>query len=200
MAGSFPMHRRKCSPPATSIASLCLPETMPANARRRPSRPEDLAKAMEAMYGPLAPRAGALYTTPDPLYGDVAAQWVVDTMYRCPVVAELSWHVAAGNPAWEYQFDRAPAGREALGAVHGAEVPYVFGTLNSPAEADRQSPRPFRNIGPTSPRPAIPRWPAFTEPARSYLEFTSDGPVNTEGLRQPFCDLYIENVKRLMKR
>jgi para-nitrobenzyl esterase len=173
------------------------------NARERtPPRvtPEDLAKAMEAMYGPLAPRAVALYTMPDPLYGDVAAQWVVDTMYRCPVVAELSWHAAAGNPAWEYQFDRAPAGREALGAVHGAEVPYVFGTLNSPAEADRHISEAIQEYWTNFAKTGNPGWPAFTDPARSYLEFTSDGPVKTEGLRQPFCDLYIENVRRLMKR
>jgi para-nitrobenzyl esterase len=173
------------------------------NARERtPPRvtPEDLAKAMEAMYGPLAPRAVALYTAPDPLYGDLAAQWVVDTMYRCPVVAELSWHAAAGNPAWEYQFDRAPAGREALGAVHGAEVPYVFGTLNSPAEADRRISEAIQEYWTNFAKTGNPGWPAFTDPARSYLEFTSDGPLKTEGLRQPFCALYIENVKRLMKR
>jgi para-nitrobenzyl esterase len=44
------------------------------NARERtPPRttPEDLTTAMASMYGPLAPRAAALYTKPDPLYGDV---------------------------------------------------------------------------------------------------------------------------------
>src|SRR5580704_9302282 len=47
--------------------------------------PDDLTRAMEAMYGPLAPRAFALYRpdAEDPLYGDAGAQWVVDTMYRC---------------------------------------------------------------------------------------------------------------------
>ena len=173
------------------------------NARERtPPRttPEDLARAMEAMYGPLAPRAGALYTTPDSLYGDAAAQWVVDTMYRCPVVAELSWHVTAGNPAWEYQFDRAAPGREASGAVHGAEVPYVFGTLNSPSEVDRRISDAIQGYWTNFAKTGNPGWPAFTDPARSYLEFTSDGPVTTEALRQPFCALYIENVRRLMKR
>ena len=183
------------------------------NSRERtPPRtaPEDLSRAMEAMYGPLAPRAVALYTTPDEVYGDAAAQWVVDTMYRCPVVAELSWHVAAGNPVWEYQFDRAPAGREALGAVHGAEVPYVFGTLNSPAEVDRRISDAIQEYWTNFAKTGNPNgltnglatkaWPAFTDPARFYLEFTSDGPVPAEGLRQQYCGLYMENVKRLVKR
>ena len=52
-------------------------------------------------------------------------------MYRCPAVAQASWHAAAGLPTYEYQFNRAAPGREAAGAVHGAEVPYVFGTLGS---------------------------------------------------------------------
>ena len=84
------------------------------------------------MYGSLAPRALTLYAVsqPDPLYGDRATQWVVDTMYRCPVVAQLVWHASAGNASYEYQFDRAAPDREALGATHGAEVGYVFGTLD----------------------------------------------------------------------
>jgi para-nitrobenzyl esterase len=165
------------------------------NARERtppPTAPEDLTKAMEAMYGPLAPRASALYITPDPLYGDVAAQWVVDTMYRCPVVAELSWHITAGNPGWEYQFDR--------GVAHGAEVPYVFGTLKSPTEVDRKIADTLQEYWTNFAKTGNPGWHPYTEPSRSYLEFTSDGPMASEALRQPFCALYIENVKRLMKQ
>jgi para-nitrobenzyl esterase len=172
------------------------------NSRERtPPRttPEALTRAMEAMYGPLALRASALYAKPDSLYGDVATQWVVDTMYRCPVVAELAWHAAAGNPAWEYQFDRAPAGREALGAVHGAEVPYVFGTLNAPGEIDLGISDAMQEYWTNFAKTGKPGWIAFTEPARAYLEFTGDGPVKTEGLRAPFCGLYMENVKRLIR-
>jgi para-nitrobenzyl esterase len=178
------------------------------NSRERtPSTtPEEVTSAMGAMYGPLAPRAVSLYGAPDPLYGDAATQWVVDTMYRCPVVAELSWHAVAGSPAWEYQFDRAAPGREALGAVHGAEVPYVFGTVdrNSAVDHDisdavQQYWTNFAKTG--NPNGAgLPEWHPFSEPARQFLEFTANGPVAGEALRQPFCGLYLENVKRLMKR
>ena len=44
----------------------------------------------------------------------------------------------------------------------------------------------------------FPHWPKFDATARGYLEFTDEGPVAREGLRRPFCDLYLENVKRLM--
>jgi para-nitrobenzyl esterase len=179
----------------------------------------DLTAAATAMYGPLADRAAKLYNltgadTPDPLYGGQAAQWVVDTMYRCPAVAELDWHVAAGATGFEYQFDRAAPGREALGSTHGAEVPYVFGNLGpeGPAARYKESDRAlsaaieeyWTNFAKTgNPSPAgstLPRWPKFDASARAYMEFTDSGPVARESLRRPFCDLYVDNAKRLGAR
>ena len=199
-----------------------LPLLIGNNSRERtpPQTPmEVLAKAMEAMYGPLASGAFSLYGTekterpaPDPLYGGAATQWVVDTMYRCPVVAQLDWHAAAGNAGYEYQFDRAAPGREALGAVHGAEVPYVFGALAGGrggvnyTEADRELSSIVQQYWTNFAKSGnpngggLPPWPRFDAAARGYIEFTDNGPAGREGLRRPFCDLYVENVKRLMRQ
>jgi para-nitrobenzyl esterase len=194
----------------------------------------NLIKAIEAMYGSLAPRALALYglrgtdrAQPDTLYGRPAAQWVVDTMYRCPVVAQLYWHAVAGNTTYEYQFDRAAPGREGAGAVHGTEVPYVFGAVHSESggvkytAVDREisaamqqywtnfartgDPNgvanvPNRALAAAGNQPKLPLWPKFDPAARGYIEFTEQEPVGREGLRRPFCDLYLENVKRLMSQ
>jgi para-nitrobenzyl esterase len=43
-------------------------------------------------------------------------------------------------------------------------------------------------------------WPKFDVTVRGYMEFTDNGPVSREGLRRPFCDLYVENVKRLLSQ
>jgi para-nitrobenzyl esterase len=175
---------------------------------------EDLSKAMQAMYGTLGANAVSLYgvagnPVTDALYGDTATQWVVDTMYRCPVVAQLVWHVGAGNTGYEYQFDRAAPGRESLGAVHGAEVPYVFGTLGSGRggasyqEEDRALSsaiqRYWTNFAKTANpnEAALANWPKFDASARGYMEFTDSGPAPGEGLRRPFCELYVRNVNRL---
>ncbi len=147
------------------------------NSRERtppPVAPEDLRHAMEAMYGPLASRAFELY-------GSDATEWVVDTMYRCPVVAQLLWHVT-NSPAWEYEFDR---GR----ATHGAEVPYVFGTA-----ADPNIQTYWTGFAKTGSLP----WPKFDARSRGYIELTDKGAVPGEGLRRAFCDLYVDNVNRLI--
>ena len=128
-------------------------------------------------------------------------------MYRCPVVVQLTWHAAAGNIGYEYQFDRAAPGREAVGATHGAEVGYVFGTLGANyAQMDRdlsdaiqQYWTNFAKTGDPN-GGSLPKWPKFDASARGYIEFTDGGPVAREGLRRPFCDLYFENMSRLISR
>ena len=172
---------------------------------------EALVEAVQSMYGPLAPRALTLYDfaggKTDPLYGSPAAQWVVDTMYRCPVVMQQTWHAAAGNMAYEYQFDHAPPGREAMGATHGAELPYVFGIANTRwTDVDRNVSAAMQmywiNFAETG-NPngsSLPPWPRFTSESSGYIEFTDAGPIAHAGLRRPYCDVYVDNVKRLLTR
>ena len=205
-------------PPAEAFArseQQRVPLLIGNNSRERTPQTsaEELSKAVDAMYGPFASRAFAMYTqsAPDPLYGSAGAQWVVDTMYRCPVVVQLNWHAAAGNAGYEYQFDRAVPGREAAGATHGAEVGYVFGNmLNNPgpnyAAPDREISAAMQQYWTNfaksgDPNGAgLPQWPKYDAAARGYIEFTDNGPVAREGLRRSYCDLYVENAKRLMPR
>jgi para-nitrobenzyl esterase len=44
----------------------------------------------------------------------------------------------------------------------------------------------------------LPVWPKFDPNARAYIQFTDAGPIAKEGLRRPYCDLFIENMKRQM--
>lgn len=183
-------------PPAEVFATgrqLRVPLLIGNNSRERtppPVAPEYLHGAMEAMYGPLAPKAFAQYK-------DNAMEWVVDTMYRCPVVAQLLWHAPVA-PSFEYEFDHAVPGREALGAVHGAEVPYVFGARNDHqiSSAMQAYWTNFAKTGDPN-GSGLPLWPKFNATARGYITFSDSGPVAGERLRGAFCDMYVENVRRL---
>jgi para-nitrobenzyl esterase len=177
-----------------------------------------LKEGIAAEFGPLADRAIEVYglkdasePAPDPVFGSTMAQWATDTQFRCGTVAQLIWHSRAGNTSYQFQFSRVPAGREAVGAAHGSELPYVFGTLsiagraaNAPKydSADaivsdhmQQYWTNFAKSGDPN-GGSLPRWPKFDPTARAYIDFTASGPVPREGLRRKACDLFIENIKR----
>ena len=178
--------------------------------------PADLKKAIADTYGPLAQQAELLYVGTDPMYGTERAQWATDTSFRCASVAQVLWHAKAGHTAYEYEFARVAAGREALGATHAAELSHVFGTLDRgvfgvgpPATATEVDVRVsevmqqyWTNFAKTgNPNGSgVPEWPRFDPAARAYIQFTDGGPVAKEGLRRPYCDLFIENVGRSMAK
>jgi para-nitrobenzyl esterase len=180
--------------------------------------PEDLKKAIADRDGALAERGWALYSSAatDASYGTPADQWADDTSFRCSAVAQLKWHVAAGNTAFEYEFARVPAGRESVGATHASELAYVFGTLDRGfvsvvglppsgfSEVDRQVSamvqQYWTNFAKTGNPDGenLPHWPKFDLSSRAYIQFTAAGPIVKKDLRRPFCDLFIENEKRQM--
>jgi para-nitrobenzyl esterase len=139
------------------------------------------------------------------------AQWATDTQFRCGTVAQLVWHSRAGNRGYQFQFSRVPSGRESVGAAHGSEIPYVFGTLAIAGRAQNapkydstdiavsgQMQQYWVNFARTGDPNAgsLPNWPKFDPVRRSYMDLTADGPVVREGLRREACDLFIENVNR----
>jgi para-nitrobenzyl esterase len=128
----------------------------------------------------------------------------------------LVWHAAAGYPAFEYEFARVPKGSEALGATHGSEIVYVFGTLGEQptglgppvvyTEIDErisnQMQKYWTNFAKTGDPNGngLPVWPKFDTNSRAFIQFTDSGPLAKEGLRRPYCDLFINNVDRLINR
>ena len=174
-----------------------------------------LRQEIQRQYGALGDRALALYglngaaePLPDPELGPVQAQWATDSQFRCGSVAELVWHTSAGNAGYQFQFSRSAPGREALGAPHGSEVPFVFGALREPrynatdqkiSAAMQDYWTNFAKTGDPNGR-NLPHWPKFDPAARGYLDFTDGGPVPQEGLQRQICDLYTEKLKIEMVR
>jgi para-nitrobenzyl esterase len=176
-----------------------------------------LRDSIAKQYGSLAGRALALYglngaaePKPDPEFGPVLAQWATDSQFRCGSVSELVWHTAAKNPGYQFQFSRPMPGRENLGAPHGSEVPYVFGTLGVGRNTSRYNATDYQiseeiqdywtNFAKTGDPNGgnLPNWPRFNPSTRAYLDFTSAGPVAEEGLRRQVCSLYMEMLERRM--
>jgi para-nitrobenzyl esterase len=177
-----------------------------------------LKEGIEADFGPLAPRAMEVYglkngqePAPDPMFGSTMAQWATDSQFRCGTVAELIWHSRAGNRSYQFQFSRVPPGRENVGAAHGSELPYVFGTLaaagraaNAPkydstdeavsAQMQQYWTNFARNGDPNG--GSLPKWPKFDPAARAYMDLTAEGPSAREGLRRAACDLFFEKMNR----
>jgi para-nitrobenzyl esterase len=174
----------------------------------------DIKKTIGDAYGPLASRALTMYRATDPDYGTPAEQWGTDTSFRCGSLAQMVWHVAKGNRVYEYQFSHVANGREALGATHGSEISAVFGAFDHPPplqgvpshftavdeRISNEMQQYWTNFALTgNPNGGqLPSWPEFDVVSRAYIEFVDAGPVAKKGLRRPFCDLFIENVKREM--
>ena len=153
-------------------------------------------RASLAAWGESADEVRAAY----PAGSDAEAPAAARDLQRDATFAWPAWEWArvqaghGGAPVWVYDFDRHPpfphGTFESFGALHGAELPYVFGTLDSPAmrwdAADRELSEvvvgywtAFAATG--DPNAAgLPRWPACSAGDESSMHFgerAASGPV-----------------------
>ncbi len=160
----------------------------------------DLAPQTLALYG----LAGDAQGSTDPLYGTASVQWAADALFHCPVTTEALWHNATGQPVYEYEFDHPIPGQEARGAIHAAELPYVFGYFPNVGmiggnftEVDFKLAKLIQTYWTNFARsgdpngPGLPQWPRFGA-AQRYLDFTVDGgaQASDKPLRAAQCGLY----------
>jgi para-nitrobenzyl esterase len=188
-----------------------VPILMGSQARERslPGGAEALNKELNSFYGPMAAKAAPIYAQPSSYapYGDAGAQLATDTMNRCPTIAIENFHSVAGNTVYAYEFSHAfPTARN--GASHSGELRYLFGNFpaGDVAETERKISNEMqmywtnyaRNGDPNG--NGLPVWPKYDPKARRYLEFTDNGPVPKENLRDAACGLFAEYVKEKLSR
>ena len=185
-----------------------------------PASADGLRKAIADADGSFAPQALAAYGlagdgmgATDVLYGPVADQWAADSIFRCPAVAQGNLHNAVHHPVYEYELDHAIPGQEAQGAVHSADLPYVFGYFPKTGNiagsfgdvdlklADLMESY-WTNFAKTgNPNGAgLPDWPQFGS-TQAFIQFAQDGHVaNASRLRAAQCDVYRDVMAERMKR
>jgi para-nitrobenzyl esterase len=183
-----------------------------------PAPPGVVRQMIQTVTGSFASRALSLYGlegdgqgATDPMYGSAGDQWLADLIFRCPVTTQARWHAAAGRATYEYELEHAIPGHEAEGAVHSADLPYVFGYYPKTGNisgnfgeidfklADMMQTywTNFAKTGDPN-AGALPKWPEFGT-SQTFIRFTQDGSVaSSQGLRQSHCDLLREVLKERM--
>jgi para-nitrobenzyl esterase len=179
-------------------------------------KPEELRKHIRKEFGAESSKALEFYgmassdhPAADPFFGSSETQFMTDTWFRCPSIVASGWLSNAGNPVWQYQFERPLPGTEASSTVHSGELPYVFGEAQIPGKSRRGAFETIdgeisrqiqaywlefaRRDDPNSAK--SPVWPKYDESANTVIHFTSSGPVVTPNPRVPFCSIYKANLE-----
>jgi len=189
------------------------------NAREGLGRmPDDaLRGAIEKAYGNNASAALREYgidsgtsPPPDPVFGSAGNLWITDTTFRCGATIIASRYAATGAAVYEYQFEQSLPGKEADGAQHSFELPYVFGVLTTDGvfggpftSADRALSDAMLNYWTHFAKTGNPNyaggleWPKFDASKRGYMRFSTrfDGNVKAdEGLRKSACRLFEQSL------
>ncbi len=212
-------------PPAVTFASgreSRLPLLIGTNARESSfsGTRGDLRDLVSKHYGARVERAVGLYGLSasseapaiDPVIGDVGAQYITDTTFRLPTSLVAQWHKASGGGVWLYVFSQTPKGREALGASHSSEMPYVFGELGTPPRGveygaeDRyvslEMQRHWANFAASGDPngPGLPAWPLYDNRSRAFIEFKGSGSSAGSELRQRYFELFREDFEEKLAR
>ncbi len=178
-------------------------------------QPEELDAKLDRAFGANVRAARAAYgllndargDAKDPLMGTPAQQFATDSTFRCGSVELVQAAAEARIPVWQYQFEHFVPGKEAQGAAHSYEVPYVFGNLSNTGfsaanygKADRALSELMASYWVNFARtgnpngPGLPRWPAYRQRSKSYLRLSGGLAGNAAvaaDLRGELCRLFV---------
>jgi para-nitrobenzyl esterase len=130
--------------------------------------------------------------------------------FTCPAKAYANAMNLVKSPVYFYQFSRVPPGAKMLGAFHGIEINYVFGTFvpfTSPLkpeqyfnDTDRALSESIMSYWTTFAATGDPNqvgltnWPVYDAQAGQYLNFGDKIEVKS-GLYNEACDLIMGVIK-----
>jgi para-nitrobenzyl esterase len=168
-----------------------------------PTTPARLQATIKQWFGSQADPIAALYAGADDKAATAAQDHLLSDYGAAMARVAASLSAQHGHPAWVYRFNRAAPGSDPIdvGAFHGAELVYVFGTLNTVdrpwEEADRRladtmSSYCVRFATAGNPNgPGLPDWPPYDETSRYVAELGGPGDA-ASAKSAPLMEAYLK--------
>jgi para-nitrobenzyl esterase len=156
--------------------------------------------ALDSLYGPLASQVAAVYPAADfPTPQDALVRAFGDQILVCPTYDTARRAAAGGARTYLYDFARElpiPILQQlGLGAFHGSEIVYVFGSITPPTPEDatigetmRSWWTRFARTGKPKAKGAV-RWPRYKSKTDRRLVIDVDPSVVT-GFRRSECEFW----------
>ncbi|XP_062978260.1 cholinesterase-like [Elgaria multicarinata webbii] len=143
-------------------------------------------------------------------YHLVLSQYFTDALFVCAMTEFASKLAEAGNPVYVYSFKLHTPGAgwpEWSGTPHGAEVPYLFGTLatvlgTNQSEVDvalshkvmRYWAEFARTGNPTGSKPKEEQWPLYSSTEQKLFHISAEAPQVKRLSPDPPCDFLATHV------
>jgi para-nitrobenzyl esterase len=145
---------------------------------------EQYTAELVTTFGAYAPQVEALYPASDfDTPRDALIRVVGDARLVCSTYDTAALYARKGHRAWTYNFDRVPPipfiSFLELGAFHGLEIGYVFGSVGSPGLVDQLIGERMQNYWTTFARTGKPkpqdeeRWPRFKRNTWKIVRFNT---------------------------
>ena len=171
-----------------------------------------LTAAIAQNYGDAGATLSALYPLsefdagyPNPFQAALT-RMKSDQMLICNTYDSAQLSAAQGAPAYTYNFDISAA--TFLGACHGSELPYVFGTGTQLTAGSQQAAASalmqrywtrFASKGdPTG--GSDPAWPTFSASSNQRMQFTLQGPSVVSNFHATECAYWISTLRVRLHR
>lgn len=174
---------------------------------------KSMADTAHPLYGAWTDLAMGTYLAQSLVEGNAATdQAANDMLAACPIGATSTLMSAEGQKVFVYRFDRAIQGKgeSNLGAFHGLEIPYVFGSFQDRNwkwlkfdEADYNLSQKMQvywtNFAKTgNPNSSgLPKWPTWESGKEGYLDFSPAAEAFPRDSFAPrFCYLSLARLKQ----
>jgi para-nitrobenzyl esterase len=152
--------------------------------------------ALQRLFGNFAAEAAVLYpvsafATPQ----DALVRVWGDSRLVCSTTETARRLAANGASVYAYDFARPIPSLEGLGATHGVELPYVFGTLQNPGTDDAGLSDAMQGYWTRFAASADPNgagalaWPSFNDTSEERMDFNVPSSV-IAGFRSAECDFW----------